>query len=92
VQLEQLDRLKLMAPKEHMLAEREPATPARRIRIVSDQNRATVVGVGRNRIVICPTQARIDHTPAFMSPLPEERTDRLGIDVLVQHEAHLRNR
>jgi hypothetical protein len=92
VDTEQVHGLELMAPEEYMLAEREAATPAGRIRIVGDQNGVAVVGVGGNRIVNCPAKACIDHTPAFMPKLSKERTDCLGIDVFIEHEAHLRNR
>jgi hypothetical protein len=92
VNLEQFDGFKLMASEKHMSAEREPATPACRFRIVGYQNGVAIVGVGGDRIVVCPAKARFDHAPTFMSTLPKERTDRLGVDVLIQHEAHLRDR
>ena len=65
---------------------------ARRFRIVSHQNGVAIVGVGGDRIVVCPAKARFDHTPAFMSTLPKELTDRLGVNVFIQDEAHLRDR
>jgi hypothetical protein len=90
--LEQLYRLELMTPEERMPAEREPATPTSRVCIVCNQNRVTVVCVDCDRIVVRSSKARIDHTPALMSALSEKRTDRQGVDVLIQHEAHLRDR
>ena len=92
VHLEQLDGFKLMAPEEDMATEREFAAPACRIRIVGDQNCVAIIGIGSDRVVVCPTKARIDNAPTFMSRLAEKRTDRLGIDVLIQYEAHLRDR
>lgn len=92
VHLEQLDGFKLMAPEEDMATERELATPAGRVRIVGDQNCVAVIGIGSDRVVVCPTKARIDNAPTFMSRLAEKRTDRLGIDVFIEYEAHLRDR
>lgn len=75
-----------------MSAERELATPAGRVRVVGDQNGVAIVGVGRDRVIVCATKARIDNAPTFMSALAEKRTDRLGVDVFIQDEAHLRDR
>jgi len=75
-----------------MPAEREPAAPSRRVGIVRDQNRATVVSVDRDGIVVRSSESCVDHAPALVFALPKERTDQLDVDVLIQHEAHLRNR
>ena len=81
-----------MAPKKYMSAEGEAATSAGRIRVVRNQNRIPIIGVGSNSIVVCPTKTSIDHTPTLVPALPKKRTYRLSIDVLIEHKAHLRNR
>jgi hypothetical protein len=55
--LKQLYRLELMAPQEHMPAEREPAAPTSRVYIMCDQNRVTVVRTDRDGIVVRSSKA-----------------------------------
>jgi hypothetical protein len=90
--LKKLHGFELVTSKERMPAEREPAASTCRIGIMCDQNRVTVVSVDRDGIVVRSSEAYVHHAPALVAPLPKERTGRLNVDVLIQHEARLRNR
>lgn len=53
--LKHLWRLELMASEEHMLAEREPAPPARPVGIVVERGSVTEVSADRRHLAGCRT-------------------------------------
>ena len=89
---EEFDCVQLMASQEHVAAERELPATFRGLGIVGDQDRSTVVGVDGNGIVVGGTETRLDDGPAFVTSLPQKRSNSVGIDVFVEHESHLGNR
>jgi hypothetical protein len=59
---------------------------------MGDKDGVAVGGVGSHSVVVCTTEARINDCPTVMSQASVIGPDRLGVDVLVEDEAHLGNR